>query len=124
MAVPDPSAAAGRAHAGKDARGLTPMPVQTSDRPAGPAPVPGGDALGREQHAAADAGSWSLLPPVAMFALAALVLGWPWLSGAVTIPWDAKAGFLPQIQFLAQSIASGESPFWLPYAFSGHPQVA
>ena len=37
----------------------------------------------------------------------ALVIGWPWLSGRVTIPWDAKAHFLPQIQFLAQSLARG-----------------
>jgi hypothetical protein len=59
-----------------------------------------------------------------MLALAALVIGWPWLSGRVTIPWDAKAGFLPQIQFMAQSLARGESPSWLPFAFSGHPQVA
>jgi hypothetical protein len=53
-----------------------------------------------------------------------LVLSWPWLSGRVTIPWDAKAGFLPQIQFLAGSIARGESPFWNPYVFSGYPQIA
>ena len=48
----------------------------------------------------------------------------PWLLGHVTIPWDAKAQFQPQVQFLARSIAQGESPFWAPYAFSGHPQVA
>jgi len=65
-----------------------------------------------------------VLPPLALLALAAVVIGWPWLSGRVTIPWDAKAGFLPQIQFLAQSLARGESSFWLPFAFSGHPQVA
>ena len=52
------------------------------------------------------------------------MIGWPWLSGRVTIPWDAKAGFLPQIQFLAHSLANGESPFWMPFAFSGHPQIA
>jgi hypothetical protein len=67
---------------------------------------------------------WPMLWPLALFALAALVIGWPWLSGRVTIPWDAKAGFLPQIQFLAQSLARGESPFWMPYAFAGHPQIA
>jgi hypothetical protein len=61
---------------------------------------------------------------VAMLALAALVIGWPWLSGRVTIPWDAKAHFQPQIQFLAQSLAGGQSPFWAPFVFSGHPQVA
>jgi hypothetical protein len=52
------------------------------------------------------------------------VLAWPWLSGTVTIPWDAKAQFLPQLQFLAGSMAKGESPFWAPYAFSGVPQIA
>src|SRR5262245_19272543 len=60
----------------------------------------------------------------AIFLLASLLIDWPWLSGRVTIPWDAKAQFLPQIQFLAQSLASGQSPFWAPYAFSGHPQIA
>ena len=59
-----------------------------------------------------------------MLFCAALVIGWPWLSGRVTIPWDAKAHFLPQIQFLAQSLADGQSPFWTPYVFSGHPQIA
>src|SRR5438477_248011 len=61
---------------------------------------------------------------VAIFLLAAIVIGWPWLSGRVTIPWDAKAHFQPQIQFLAQSLARGESPFWAPFVFSGHPQIA
>lgn len=60
----------------------------------------------------------------ATFLLAALVLGWPWLSSRVTIPWDAKAHFQPQIQFLAQSFARGESPAWAPFVFSGHPQIA
>lgn len=53
-----------------------------------------------------------------------LVLSWPWVSGAVTIPWDAKAHFHAQIVFLAQSIHRGESPFWVPYIFGGHPQVS
>ena len=52
------------------------------------------------------------------------ILAWPWLSGAVTIPWDAKAHFLPQLQFLAASFARGESPFWTPFVFGGHPQIA
>lgn len=65
-----------------------------------------------------------MLPPLALFLLAALVIGWPWLSGRVTVPWDAKAQFQPQIQFLAQSLADGQSPFWAPFAFSGHPQIA
>lgn len=57
-------------------------------------------------------------------ALGWLILAWPWLSGRFTIPWDAKAHFQPQIQFLADSLARGDSPFWNPYVFSGHPQVA
>jgi hypothetical protein len=61
---------------------------------------------------------------LALLLFAALVIGWPWLSGRVTIPWDAKAHFQPQIQFLAQSLADGQSPFWAPYVFSGHPQIA
>ena len=61
---------------------------------------------------------------LALLLLAALVIGWPWLSGRVTIPWDAKAHFQPQIQFLAQSLAEGQSPSWAPYVFSGHPQIA
>jgi hypothetical protein len=59
-----------------------------------------------------------------IFGLCWTVLSWPWLSGTVTIPWDAKAEFYPQLQFLAQSIHRGEWPFWNPYAFSGSPQVA
>ena len=58
---------------------------------------------------------WPLRPVVAMLLLAAIIIGWPWLSGRVTIPWDAKAHFQPQIQFLAQSLARGESPAWAPY---------
>ena len=61
----------------------------------------------------------------ALFYVAAFaVLSWPWLSGAVTIPWDAKAQFQPELQFLASSLARGESPFWTPNVFAGWPQIA
>jgi len=60
----------------------------------------------------------------ALFAACWLAFSWPWLSGSVTIPWDAKAQFAPQVQFLAASIARGESPFWTPHNFAGHPQIA
>ncbi len=66
----------------------------------------------------------SLAPALLLLALAAPILAWPWLSGAMAIPWDAKAHFLPQIQFLAQSLARGDSPLWSPFVFGGHPQVA
>lgn len=68
--------------------------------------------------------NWSLTPVLLLVALAWGLLALPWLSGRYTIPWDAKAHFLPQAQFLAQSIARGESPFWAPFVFSGHPQAA
>lgn len=55
---------------------------------------------------------------------AGVLIAWPWLSGRVTIPWDSKAQFLPQVQFLAQALSRGESPFWTPNIFVGHPQIA
>ena len=61
---------------------------------------------------------------VAIFALCFLVPAWPWLAGAVTIPYDAKSTFLPPVQFMARAFASGESPFWSPNVFAGWPNVA
>jgi len=67
---------------------------------------------------------WPLASVVGIVALAWIALSWPWLSGIVTIPWDAKAHFQPQLQFLAETWHSGHSPFWTPYVFSGSPQIA
>ncbi len=66
--------------------------------------------------------------PLGRAALLVLV-GWaalasPWLAGRVTVPWDAKAHFQPQLQFLADSLHRGESPFWNPFVFAGSPHVA
>jgi hypothetical protein len=61
---------------------------------------------------------------IALYAAAFAALAGPWLSGAVTIPWDAKAQFLPNLQFLAASLARGDSPFWTPNLFAGWPQIA
>ena len=61
---------------------------------------------------------------IGAFIVGWLALAWPWLSGRFTIPYDATAQFLPQIQFLAASLWRGESPFWNPFVFSGHPQIA
>lgn len=65
------------------------------------------------------------------YGIAALVLvaGWlafcaPWLFGKVAIPYDAKAHFQAQVQFLANALHSGQSPFWNPYIFAGSPQIA
>ena len=60
----------------------------------------------------------------AFFLVCALALAFPWLSGRVTIPWDAKAHFFPQFAFLAHALHSGQSPFWTPHVFAGMPQIA
>ncbi len=60
----------------------------------------------------------------ALYAAAFALLSWPWLAGAVTIPWDAKAQFQPEMQFLATSLARGDSPLWTPHVFAGWPQIA
>jgi len=65
-----------------------------------------------------------LLAVVALFTAAFGALAWPWLSEAVTIPWDAKSQFHPQLRFLAASLAKGESPAWAPHVFAGWPQIA
>ena len=61
---------------------------------------------------------------VAIFALAFLVPAWPWLSGAVTIPYDAKSTFFPPVEFMARAFHNGESPFWAPNVFAGWPNIA
>src|SRR5437660_4245431 len=65
-----------------------------------------------------------LVLTVAIFTLAFLLPAWPWLSGKVTIPWDAKSQFFPQAQFLASSLARGEWPWWSPNVFAGWPQIS
>ncbi|MEA2935766.1 MAG: hypothetical protein QOD74_2412 [Variibacter sp.] len=61
---------------------------------------------------------------VAAFLVASVWLAWPWLSGRVTIPWDAKSQFYPQLRFLADALHRGDSPFWAPNIFAGWPQIA
>jgi SAM-dependent methyltransferase len=59
-----------------------------------------------------------------VFAAVWLALALPWLSGAVTIPYDAKALFQAQLQFLANAFHSGQSPYWNPSTFVGVPQIS
>jgi hypothetical protein len=66
----------------------------------------------------------AFLPAILLLVLAWFVMTWPWLSGAVTIPWDSKLHFQAQLQFLASSLAEGDSPFWNPFAYAGWPQIA
>ena len=51
-------------------------------------------------------------------------LAWPWLSGVLTSPWDAKSQVQPELQFLETSLAHGDSPFWTPNIYAGWPQIA
>jgi hypothetical protein len=73
---------------------------------------------------AAAESKWVFRFSLVLFLLASLYLAWPWLSGQVTIPWDAKAHFQPQLSFLAHALHSGRSPFWNPHIFAGMPQIA
>jgi hypothetical protein len=67
---------------------------------------------------------WQRSLAIALFLLAWAALSWPWLSGTVTIPYDAKALFQAELQFLANAIHQGQSPFWSPNVFGGMPQIA
>ena len=67
---------------------------------------------------------WPLGPIAGLYCGLFLLMTWPWVLGFVTIPWDAKAHFQPQIQFLAASLARGDWPWWNPFVFSGSPQIA
>jgi hypothetical protein len=92
--------------------------AETSSCAGSPAPA---SVRGRSRAKGRHAGS---LPYLAILAAAFLLLSHPWLSGRVAIPWDAKAHFYPHLQFLARSIHGGEWPWWNPYVFAGHPQIA
>src|SRR4051812_31707249 len=65
-----------------------------------------------------------LLLVIAIYAIASLVPAWPWLSGAVTVPYDAKSTFFPPVEFMARAFHAGESPFWTPNVFAGWPNIA
>ena len=59
-----------------------------------------------------------------VYALAWIILCSPWFGGKFTIPYDAKAHFQAQLQFLANALHTGQSPFWAPNVFAGSPQIA
>jgi hypothetical protein len=65
-----------------------------------------------------------LFATIGIFALGFAALASPWLSGSVTIPWDAKSNTFPSLSFLARSLAQGQSPFWTPNVYAGWPQIA
>lgn len=71
-----------------------------------------------------DVPPWNPIPALILVVAGWLALTQPWWSGAWTVPWDAKAHFYPQLQFLARSIAAGDVPWWTPNVFSGWGQIA
>jgi hypothetical protein len=85
---------------------------------------PRGEADGPDAAKPSLVQRWPYATAVVGFVAAWLLLCAPWLSGRVTIPYDAKAHFQAQIQFLAQALHSGQSPFWAPHVFAGTPQIA
>ncbi|MEZ5818566.1 MAG: hypothetical protein R3D44_15920 [Hyphomicrobiaceae bacterium] len=79
--------------------------------------------LGAVEPVAGDRRSAWRTAGLVVFGLWALFAS-PWLLGRVTIPYDAKALFQAQFQFLANALHSGQSPFWNPHTFVGLPQIA
>src|SRR5262249_42960552 len=93
-----------------------------------PAQAPGGGRAKPGRAGAGRAGGAGAPGPLAgtpaIFLPALPFPAWPWLSGEVTIPWDAKSQFFPQVQFLARWLARGEWPWWSPNVFAGWPQIS
>src|SRR5689334_12935860 len=102
----------------------TDVAARWSDRAARLSAAPPIASSRPEQRRSLAADRVPLIATVAIFALAFLLPAWPWLSGTVTIPWDAKSQFYPQVQFLASSLARGEWPWWSPNVFAGWPQIS
>ncbi len=61
---------------------------------------------------------------IGLYIAAWAALSSPWLLGGLTIPYDAKAHFQAQLQFLSNALHTGQSPFWTPNVFAGAPQIA
>jgi Bacterial membrane protein YfhO len=47
-----------------------------------------------------------------------------WVMTDTVVPWDAKNQFYAFFRFLASAIHAGDTPFWNPYHYGGHPGVA
>jgi NADH:ubiquinone oxidoreductase subunit K len=47
-----------------------------------------------------------------------------WIVRDAVVPWDSKNQFYAFFRFLSGTLRSGDSPFWNPYHYGGHPSVA
>jgi len=68
-------------------------------------------------------------PPYTGYAILLLVVVWlilcrPWFIEGRVIPYDSKDQFYPFLYFVAESLRSGDSPFWNPYIYGGYPMVS
>ncbi len=71
-----------------------------------------------------DPAPFRLAPALLLFALGWFALAAPWLTGSVTIPWDAKAHWYPHLVFAARALQTGLSALWTPNIFAGSPEIA
>lgn len=65
-----------------------------------------------------------LVATFVVFGLCWVFITRPWLSGALTVPWDAEAHFRAQLDFLAHALHAREGITWNPYVFAGWPQIS
>src|SRR5436305_6812941 len=47
-----------------------------------------------------------------------------WIVSDTVVPWDSKNQFYAFFRFLSATLRAGQSPFWNPYHYGGHPRVA
>jgi hypothetical protein len=47
-----------------------------------------------------------------------------WIVKGAVVPWDSKNQFYAFFRFLSATLHAGQSPFWNPYHYGGHPSVA
>jgi hypothetical protein len=47
-----------------------------------------------------------------------------WIATDSVVPWDSKNQFYAFFRFLANALHAGQSPFWNPFHYGGHPAVA
>ena len=80
--------------------------------------------LARPPGAVAASNPFALDVTLGVFLACMVALSAPWTTGRYAIPWDAAAHFYPQFVFLSDALHAGDSPFWNPYVFAGHPQIA
>jgi hypothetical protein len=47
-----------------------------------------------------------------------------WIARDAVVPWDSKNQFYAFFRFLSATLRAGQRPFWNPYHYGGHPNLA